>query len=211
MELTIDGLILNEENNNEQENEEAEPNNDEEYNANDHQNNQENLNDLEDFEEDLHPNEMDNQDNNHLITNSLEELNSQLKESAGNNNNINQSSKLITLKYVSVCQCCKLNFNSQSNLPYLLQCGHFFCKECILKKFFDKKTKVIVCPEDGAVAKSLSELKVLQNLIIENEGNPTRDNFRYEENAGESENSNVILFNKYRPAKLTQSRSSPTS
>lgn len=37
-----------------------------------------------------------------------------------------------------------------------------------MKKFYDEKNKMILCPEDGVVAKSISELKLLKNLIIEN-------------------------------------------
>lgn len=73
---------------------------------------------------------------------------------------------LITLKFVSICQSCKIEFDSSEHLPYLLKCGHFFCKNCILSKYSNKSGKrIIVCPVDGEVANSLSELKILKNLI----------------------------------------------
>jgi hypothetical protein len=74
-------------------------------------------------------------------------------------------SNLITLKYISVCQCCKENFNSNSNVPFLLKCGHFFCRSCIMNNFTEDDGQVF-CPDDGAVARSISDLKLLNNLII---------------------------------------------
>jgi hypothetical protein len=47
----------------------------------------------------------------------------------------------------------------------LLKCGHFFCINCI-KQYFTDETG-IVCPSDGLVAKSIKELKLLKNLIID--------------------------------------------
>ena len=72
---------------------------------------------------------------------------------------------LITLNFISICQCCKNRFDNKNNLPYLLKCGHFFCINCI-KQYFTDETG-IVCPSDGLVAKSINELKLLKNLIIE--------------------------------------------
>jgi len=80
------------------------------------------------------------------------------------NPNPEKLSNLITLNYISVCQFCKENFNSGLNVPYLLKCGHFFCKSCILNNFTNKKNQ-IVCPDDESKAASLSELKILNNLI----------------------------------------------
>ena len=33
---------------------------------------------------------------------------------------------LVTLNFISICQCCKNRFNKGKYLPYLLKCGHFF-------------------------------------------------------------------------------------
>lgn len=78
---------------------------------------------------------------------------------------------MITLKYISVCQCCKNNFNSGNHTPYLLKCGHFFCKNCLINNYTDEEGK-IYCPEDGCMAKNFSELRILSNLIIsKKEGN----------------------------------------
>lgn len=72
---------------------------------------------------------------------------------------------LITLKYISICQCCKNSFNSTVYIPYLFKCGHFFCKKCIDEQFTDDEG--IKCPNDGLVALSISELKLLNNLITD--------------------------------------------
>ena len=49
--------------------------------------------------------------------------------------------------------------------PFLFKCGHFFCKKCILDQFIDEEG--IKCPNDGLVAKSISELKILNNFITD--------------------------------------------
>ena len=72
---------------------------------------------------------------------------------------------LITLNFISICQCCKNKFDDKNNLPYLFKCGHFFCVNCI-KQYFTDQTG-IVCPSDGLVAKSVSELKLLKYLILD--------------------------------------------
>lgn len=56
-----------------------------------------------------------------------------------------------------------------------------------MNKFYDEKNKTIFCPEDGAVAKSLSDLKLLQNLIVEtnddeNENDEEKNNFDHSAN-----------------------------
>jgi len=73
---------------------------------------------------------------------------------------------LISLKYLSKCQCCQNVFNGNINIPYLFQCGHFFCKKCIEENFTDEEG--IKCPNDGLIAYSLDELKILNNLINDN-------------------------------------------
>ena len=73
---------------------------------------------------------------------------------------------LISLKYLSKCQCCQNVFNGNINIPYLFQCGHFFCKQCIEDNFKDEEG--IKCPNDGLIAYSFDELKILNNLINDN-------------------------------------------
>lgn len=51
------------------------------------------------------------------------------------------------------------------HLPFLLLCEHFFCKSCI-ESYFTDENGIISCPEDGQVANSINELKILKNLII---------------------------------------------
>ncbi len=77
------------------------------------------------------------------------------------------NSEIRKLGYISVCQFCKKPFNADNNLPLLFNCGHFFCKNCILVNFINEQ-KMIVCPEDRYTFKSISELKVLHNLIQNN-------------------------------------------
>ena len=81
------------------------------------------------------------------------------------NNSQDDELPLITLNFISICQCCKNKFDNKNNIPYLLKCGHFFCINCI-KQYFTDETGII-CPSDGLVAKSINELKLLKNLIIE--------------------------------------------
>jgi hypothetical protein len=86
-------------------------------------------------------------------------------------------SNLITLKYISVCQACKENFNSGINVPYLMKCKHFFCKECIINHFTDENEHII-CPDDGPVGTNFNDLILLNNLILEDkdsEGSAYRD------------------------------------
>jgi len=78
------------------------------------------------------------------------------------------------LKYISVCQCCKNNFNSGKNTPFLLKCGHFFCKLCLENNYTDEEGK-IYCPEDGCIAKNFSELRLLTNLINDRNKEDTLD------------------------------------
>ena len=80
-----------------------------------------------------------------------------------NSNNDDEELPLITLNFISVCQCCKNSFDNSIYKPYLLKCGHFFCIKCIQDYFTDENG--IKCPSDGLIAKSLDELTFLNNLI----------------------------------------------
>ena len=100
---------------------------------------------------------------------------------------------LITLNFISICQCCKKKFDSQNNLPYLFSCGHFFCINCIKQYFTDKIG--IVCPSDGLVAKSINELKRLKNLIIDSKKKNVKNIKSYERIY--SLNSNKKINNNY--------------
>ena len=128
------------------------------------------------------------EENNNIINNNMqeefqeenEEMNSEQESKNKNedNNNINSENNennedeelpLITLNFISVCQCCKKSFDSNTYLPYLLKCGHFFCIKCINEYFTDKNG--IKCPSDGLIAKSINELTFLSNLIPKNVSN----------------------------------------
>ncbi len=103
--------------------------------------------------------DQDFQENNQNLNNDNNENNE------NNDKNERIKSNLITLKYISVCQCCKNNFDTNDHLPYLLLCEHFFCRNCI-ESFFTDENGIISCPEDGQVASSIEDLKILKNLII---------------------------------------------
>jgi len=75
---------------------------------------------------------------------------------------------MINIKSISICQSCNINFDSSNHIPYLFKCGHFFCKKCINNKFLNKQTNKIECPEDKIENNSFNDLKVLNNLIIDN-------------------------------------------
>ena len=94
-------------------------------------------------------------------------------EAEGENEDNEENIPLVTLKFISICQFCKNNFNSTKHLPYLLKCGHFFCLKCIKENFTDEEG--IKCPNDGLVALSVKELKLLNNLITDKSISSQRD------------------------------------
>ena len=103
--------------------------------------------------------------NNNNINN-IKSLNNNEEIDNAYNDELNDSNMtLVTLNFLSICQCCKDPFNSTDCIPYLFKCGHFFCKKCILEQFIDEEG--IKCPNDGLVAKSISELKILNNFITD--------------------------------------------
>ena len=123
---------------------------------------------------------------NNNINNNLNEDNYENEENENEENENSQEQNeegesdgipLITLNYISICQCCKNPFNSTINIPYLFKCGHFFCKKCIEEQFTDEEG--IKCPNDGLVAYSIKELKLLNNLITDKyvESNTQREGF----------------------------------
>jgi hypothetical protein len=91
---------------------------------------------------------------------------------------------LVTLKYISVCQYCKNQFDSTKHLPYLFKCGHFFCKECIDEQFTDEEG--IKCPIDGPVAKTIKEFKLLNNLITDKTVPSQRNNDKKRKNINDN-------------------------
>ena len=109
-----------------------------------------------------------------------------------NNINIEQEDELplITLNFISNCQCCKNKFDKEKCLPYLFKCGHFFCINCI-KQYFTDKTGII-CPLDGLVAKSVNELILLKNLIIDTKKKANN----LKENKKKIEKNNFITIDK---------------
>ena len=81
---------------------------------------------------------------------------------------------LVTLKFISICQCCPFAFDNNEHLPFLLKCGHFFCSKCLQENFTDNEG--IKCPIDGLVAQSMKDLKLLNNLITDKNVQNKRSN-----------------------------------
>ena len=116
-----------------------------------------------------HEQEQENNNNNEgeeeeIENGEVEDIEGEI-ENENENEGEEESIPLVTLKFISICQFCKNNFNSTIHLPYLLKCGHFFCLKCIKENFTDEEG--IKCPNDGLVALSVKELKLLNNLITD--------------------------------------------
>ena len=101
-----------------------------------------------------------NMNQNENMNNNIENQNEEIDE-----NESDSGVPLVTLNFLSICQCCKNSFNSKENIPYLFKCGHFFCKQCIMEQFTDEEG--IKCPNDGLIANSISDLKILNNFITD--------------------------------------------
>ena len=101
-----------------------------------------------------------NMNQNENMNNNIENQNEEIDE-----NESDSGVPLVTLNFLSICQCCKNSFNSKENIPYLFKCGHFFCKQCIVEQFTDEEG--IKCPNDGLIANSISDLKILNNFITD--------------------------------------------
>jgi hypothetical protein len=168
--------------------------------------NEENLKD--DINENDIQKELTSEIKNPMITNSNENEEEKEKEINENEeeelvqqkmknseNSINSMTKpFISLASLSRCQCCNSEFNSNENLPILLQCNHFFCKKCI-ETYFIEENVGIKCPIDGIVAKNLDDLVVIKKLIdddlyqqINNNYNKSDNNENYIE---ENQNYNI--------------------
>ena len=115
-------------------------------------------------------NDSKNVEENENENNSNNEPSSENEEE---NQEIEDELPLITLNFISICQCCKNRFDKGTHLPYLLKCGHFFCLDCINQYFTEQMG--IVCPSDGHVAKSVKELKLLKNLIMNPKSNKQKN------------------------------------
>ena len=121
-------------------------------------NNMQNSNPNEEYEE----NEL-GEENEEEVENG--EMEGEMEDEGENDGEEEENIPLVTLKFISICQYCKNAFNSNIHLPYLLKCGHFFCLKCIKEHFTDEEG--IKCPNDGLVALSVKELKILNNLITD--------------------------------------------
>ena len=86
----------------------------------------------------------------------------QVNEEENYYNDIPNELSLSSLKYDSICQCCKNKFYNEKCFLYLLKCGHIFCLNCLNKYFIGQKG--IECPTDGIIAHSINDLKLLKNI-----------------------------------------------
>ena len=75
------------------------------------------------------------------------------------NDNYIDYEKKIDMRNIKTCQCCNKKFDSNNRIPYLLECNHIFCKNCLINYFSDEEG--IKCPIDGLVGKSLNDLKAI--------------------------------------------------
>ena len=122
-------------------------------------------------------NQVNNMNHEDLENNQNEDEGIQNNLELDQEDNKSQFTNLMKIQYISVCQSCKENFNSHLNVPFMMKCGHFFCRNCILNLFSDQEGK-IYCPEDqDVIASSLSELKLLNNLISHEDDNPQVQSF----------------------------------
>ena len=147
------------------------------------------------------------EENNNIINNNFEEeldnVNEEMNSDKENinkikvenydNNNDDEELPLITLNFISVCQCCKTSFDNNTYLPYLLKCGHFFCIKCINEYFTDKNG--IKCPSDGLIANSINELTILNNLIPKNNKTNNIINNNLISKESNNNNNNIICDN----------------
>lgn len=146
-------------------------------------------------------NETNNEDNKENINQNNSENSTEVNNDK--NNEAEDELPLITLNFISNCQCCKNKFDKEKCIPYLLKCGHFFCIDCI-KQYFTSESGV-VCPLDGPVAKSIEDLKLLKNLIpdskTKNKNIISKMNYLELENDNTNTNNNI---NNYCPIHKNQ-------
>ena len=121
---------------------------------------------------------IESNNNSPIYKNNYKKTNKENDNEITNENEENESEiPLITLNFLSICQCCKNQFDNINNIPYLFKCGHFFCKECIEERFTDEEG--IKCPNDGLIGKDISELKLLNNFINDK---PTKQQIKTKNN-----------------------------
>ena len=155
-------------------------------------------------------------ENNNLLNYEINNENeSPMKSSRNEAENTSQDEEiaLIKMEHITICQFCKNNFDNNEHIPYLMKCGHFFCLKCINDHFTNEQG--IICPSDGLVGQSIQELKLLNNLILDdniNEKNENNEKDLKNNNINNevqniinnsSSNNNVKYCNKHKNQKLT--------
>lgn len=70
----------------------------------------------------------------------------------------------MTIDYIAVCQNCSSSFDDDAHIPYLFECDHYFCKDCIVTHF-SLSGGYAKCPEHDELVCKVSDLKILRDLI----------------------------------------------
>ena len=102
---------------------------------------------------------IDNDDNDNDNNNDNGNDNENDNDNDNDNDSFIDYEKKIYMKNIKTCQCCNKKFDSNIRIPYLLECNHIFCKNCLINYFSDEEG--IKCPIDGLVGKSLNDLKTI--------------------------------------------------
>ncbi|XP_057479281.1 E3 ubiquitin-protein ligase KEG-like [Actinidia eriantha] len=55
--------------------------------------------------------------------------------------------KPTTLAMILTCSICHANYDDDQSAPLMLQCGHCFCKQCLLRIFSASPSTALPCPE----------------------------------------------------------------
>lgn len=69
------------------------------------------------------------------------------------------------MNYLLTCDSCKEEFDEEERMPMILsECGHTFCKSCIMDIIENEEEKL--CPECGSKIRETSEGKLRKNIKI---------------------------------------------
>lgn len=81
-----------------------------------------------------------------------------------------------TLMAALSCWICHANYDEDQRAPLILQCGHCFCKDCLIKIFTSSPPTTLPCPECrhvSLVGNSVSSLPKNFSLLTLLHSNPT--------------------------------------
>ena len=133
--------------------------------------------------------------NNNIINNNLQEEfedenegfnykeeNSNKIKDNNNENNEDEELPLITLNFISVCQCCKKSFDNNTYFPYLLKCGKSineltFLSNLIPKNILNKNDNITASTDVNITNNNINtNTSVNNNEIIDNNQNQSKKN-----------------------------------